>query len=133
MLCYITVIRCLMSNIKHLLTVIWCHTSTNSYMTSDVSCHITVIRRLMLYVMLYNCYQTSDVSYQTSDNTHDVRHLITVIWCQLSKVRRLIWDICCHITAIRRLMLYVMLYNCYQTSDVSYQTSYTSYIMSDIW
>ena len=32
-------------------------------MLSDVCCHITVIRRLILYVMLYNCYQTSDVRY----------------------------------------------------------------------
>ena len=32
-------------------------------MTADVCCHITVIRRLVLYVMLYNCYQTSDVRY----------------------------------------------------------------------
>ena len=32
-------------------------------MTADICCHITVIRRLILYVMLYNCYQTSDVRY----------------------------------------------------------------------
>ena len=32
-------------------------------MTADICCHITIIRRLILYVMLYNCYQTSDVRY----------------------------------------------------------------------
>ena len=34
-----------------------------TYMTADICCHITVIRRLIIYVMLYNCYQTSDVRY----------------------------------------------------------------------
>ena len=32
-------------------------------MTADICCHITSIRRLILYVMLYNCYQSSDVRY----------------------------------------------------------------------
>ena len=29
--------------------------------SADICCPITVIRRLILYVMLYNCYETSDV------------------------------------------------------------------------
>ena len=32
-------------------------------MTADMCFHITVIRRLILYVVLYNCYQTSNVRY----------------------------------------------------------------------
>ena len=35
-------------------------------MTTDICCHITVIRRLILYFMLYNFYQTSDVRYPFS-------------------------------------------------------------------
>ena len=72
---------------------------------SDVFCYITVIRHLMLYVMLYNCYQTSDV-----------------ICCQTSGNSYMTADVCCHITVITRLMsdftCYVIIYNCCQTSDV---------------
>ena len=32
-------------------------------MTADVCCHITVISCLILYVMLFNCCQMSDVRY----------------------------------------------------------------------
>ena len=56
--CHITVVRRL--------------TSYNCYQTSAV---ITVIRRLILYVMLYNsvynCYQTSDVRY-------NIRHMLDI-------------------------------------------------------
>ena len=64
--------------------------------TSDVCCLMSNVRHLMLYVMLLNCYQTSDVRHQTSDNsymtehvwcqTSDIRHLITVTWQQTSDV-----------------------------------------------
>ena len=91
---------------------------------SDVCCHITVIRRLILYVLLYNCYQTSDVWLYMLCYITVIRGLITVIWCQTSTnssitvILQLLLDVCFHITVIRRLMLYVVLYNCYQTSAV---------------
>ena len=45
----------------------------------------------------------------------NIWRLLTVTWCQTSKVRRLIWDDCCHIIiVIRRLMSFVF----YQTSDI---------------
>ena len=49
--------------------------------------------------------------------TADICCHITVIRCLTYNLS----DVCCHITVIRRLILYVMLYNCYQTSDVRYQ------------
>ena len=48
------------------------------------------------------------------------------ICCHITVIRHLTYnlsDVCCHITVIRRLILYVMLYNCYQTSDVRYPLS----------
>ena len=99
---------------------------------------------LLLYVMLYNCYQTSDViCCQTSGNSYmtadDCCH-ITVITCLMSDV----WFyMLCHITVVRRLMSnirclitviwcqrsdnsymttdivrHLLSYDCYQTSDV---------------
>ena len=54
MLCYITVIRRLMSNIRRLVTVIWQQMSDNSYMTADVLYEIrhliTVTWQQMSYV-----------------------------------------------------------------------------------
>ena len=38
----------------------------NSYMTADVCCYITVLKCLTLY----NCYQTSDIRHQTSDDNY---------------------------------------------------------------
>ena len=38
-------------------------------MTTDICCQITVIRLLILYVMLYNCYQTSDDRYPFLHNS----------------------------------------------------------------
>ena len=70
-------------------------------MTADVCCHITVIRRLILYVMSYNCYHTSDVWFYMLCYITVIRGLITVIWCQTSTNS--------YITVVsRRLMLYVM-------------------------
>ena len=43
MLCYITVIRCLVSNIRRLVTVIWQQMSDNSYMTADVWCQTSAV------------------------------------------------------------------------------------------
>ena len=97
----------------------------------------------MLYVMLYNC-MLSDVWYQTNDIGHlitvNVRCLISDVWCHITVIRRLITinvrclisDICYHITVIRHLMLYVMLYNCYQTFDNSYMKADVCYYTSDI-
>ena len=57
---HITVIKCVKDlcceqAVKH-------HSKYNTApVSADICCHITVIRRLSLYVMLYNCYHTSDV------------------------------------------------------------------------
>ena len=112
--------------------------------TSDVCCLMSNIRRLMLYVMLYNCYQMSDDSYMTAHvccQLSDIRHLITVTWQQTSDVRCLISDVCCHITVIRRLISDFIL--CYITvirhlmSNIRpliwHQMSDNSYMMSDLW
>ena len=48
--------------------------------------------------------------------TADICCHITVIRCLTYNLS----DVCCHITVIRRLILYVMLYDFYQTSDVCY-------------
>ena len=82
--------------------------------------------------LLYNCYQLSDVWYQMSNMTDiitDARRLMCDVICYVIK---LISDICYHITVIRRLMLYVMLCNCYQTSDNSYMKADVCYYTSDI-
>ena len=64
----------------------------------DVCCHITAIIHVILYVMLYNCYQTSDVWFYMLCYITVIRGLITVIWCQTSTnsyitvvIRRLVW------------------------------------------
>ena len=114
-------VRCLISDlwydIRYLITLIW-------QQLSEVS--------LMLYLMLYNCYQPSDVWCQTSNmmdiiwyQTSDNSYITADVWCLIS-------DVCCHITVIRHLMLYLMLYNCYQTSDVWYQTSDIRHLTNDI-
>ena len=128
--CMIPDISCQMSDIK---CQIWHQMSDNSYMTADVCYYTSDIRRLLTY----NCYQMSDVIcyvivmlsdvwcqwcllsdirrlmsdvwYQT---WYDIRYLITLIWLQLSEVS---------------LMLYLMLYNCYQPSDVRRLMWWTSY------
>ena len=99
-------------------------------MTPDVWC-------VMLYVMLYNCYQTNDIGRLITVN---VICLISDVWCHITVIRRLITinvrclisDICYHITVIRHLMLHVMLYNCYQTIDNSYMKADVCYYTSDI-
>ena len=115
MLCYITVIR-------HLITVIWKQTSAITPVISDVCWHITVIRCLMLYVMLYNCYQTSDNSYMKADvcyYTCDIRRLLTYNCYKMSDV------ICYVIAVIRRLMSMMFV--------VWYQTSHVRCLISDLW
>ena len=64
----------------------------------DVCCHITAIIHVILYVMLYNCYQTSDVWFYMLCYITVIRGMITVIWCQTSTnsyitvvIRRLVW------------------------------------------
>ena len=98
--------------------------------SADVCCHITVIRRLMSYVW----YQTSDVSYPISD-IRCLMSMMFVVWCQTSHVRCLISNVRYD---IRCLMFYYITsdfrhptsYNCYQTSDVWYQTSDMT---SNVW
>ena len=98
----------------------------------------------MCEVICYVIQLLSDVWYQTNDIgrliTVNVRCLISDVWCHITVIRRLITvnvrclisDICYHITVIRRLMLYVMLCNCYQTSDNSYMKADVCYYTSDI-
>ena len=98
----------------------------------------------MCDVICYVIYMISDVWYQTNDIgrliTVNVRCLISDVWCHITVIRRLITinvrclisDICYHITVIRHLMLYVMLYNCYQTFDNSYMKADVCYYTSDI-
>ena len=78
MLCYITVIRNLMSNIRRVITVIWCQTSDNSYdstrLMSNVWQELYDSTRLMTNLL------TSDVWCLISDVWYDIRHLITVTW-----------------------------------------------------
>ena len=147
--CHITVTRRLITvNVRCLISDVCCHITVIRCLMSDIICYVI------------NCYQTSDVNdvcclisdlwydiryfitvilQQSSDVSVNVRCLISDVCCHITVTRRLITvnvrclisDVCCHITVLRRLMLYVMLYNCYQTShnsymkaDVWYQTSY---------
>ena len=93
MLCYITVIRRLMSNVRRLKTVIWCQTSKVRHLIWDVCCHLIVIRCLMSFVF----YQTSDI-----------RQIISDVWCQTFDIRRLLSYNCYQTSDVC----------CYQTSDV---------------
>ena len=102
LLCYITVIRHLMSNIRRVITIIWCQTSDNSYMSADVWYQTNNIRSLITVI---------------KQHTSDVKRLTRVIWqhtfddkpsdirCLMSDITRLIW---------------------HQTSDNSYMTA-------DVW
>ena len=73
MLCYITIIRHLMSNIRCVITVIWCQTSDNSYMTAHVWCQMSDKSYMIAHVWWQTFWhQMSDVSYQTSDMTSDI-------------------------------------------------------------
>ena len=115
---------CLISDNKHH----WHQTSDNSYMTADLwcqtsdirhlsnnckhtsdvwcykLCYITFIRRLSLdvwhHITVISCLM-SFVWYQTSYVISEIRRLITVVWCWMSKGR---CNITQHITSdIRRL------------------------------
>ena len=74
LLCYITVIRHLVSNIRRLITVIW-------QQTFDVR-----------GLLSYHCYQTSD-----DVMLHDSSHLMSDVWCYMlcyiTVIRRLMSNI----------------------------------------
>ena len=126
MSCYITVIKRLMSNIRHLITVIWCQTSKVRHLIWDICCH--------------NFYQTSDVRRnQTSDNSY----MTADVLCQMSNITRLlsyncyqtsdVWfDMLCYITVIRRLITYIPVIRRVITV-IWCQTSDNSYMSADIW
>ena len=103
--------RCLTSDNKHH----WHQTSDIRYRTWDMrrlitviwqqtSGHITVIRGLTSY----NCYQTSDIRHQTSNNSYITYHKIlrhqksdkNYNWHHITVIRRLILDIRRLITVI---------------------------------
>ena len=128
MLYYSYVIRRLMS----MMFVVWYQTSHVRCLISDLWYDIRYLITLIwqqlseVSLMLYNCYQPSDVWCQTSNmmdiiwyQTSDNSYITADVWCLIS-------DVCCHVTVIRHLMLYLVLYNCYQTSDVRC-------LISDIW
>ena len=124
MVCYVTVIRRLMSNIRCLITVIWCQTPDNSYMTrsllsyncyqtSDVICYVikllsvlmSNIRRLITVVydsrglLSYICYHTSDVWFYMLFYIIVIRRLITVIRCQMFDNSYITADVWCQTSA----------------------------------
>ena len=117
-----SVVWCLLPDVRRLTSDIWCQTSDirchmsdirrlMSDVTSDVRRLMSDDRRLMSYVwclMFVWCHQMSDdrrlmsyVWYQTSDGRrlllmYDVRWLMLFVWSQMSGVRYLMSDIRCH-------------------------------------
>ena len=84
-----SVVWCLLPDVRRLTSDVWCQ-------TSDIRCHMSDIRRLMSDV-------TSDVRRLMSDD----RRLMSYVWCLM-----FVW--CHQMSDDRRLMSYVW----YQTSDV---------------
>ena len=95
-------------------------------LTSEVCCHIAVIRHRMS-MMFVVWYQTSHVRCHIPDPWYDTRLLITVIRQQSSDVRRLLSYDCYQTSDV-----IFLLYNCYQLSDVWYQMSNNSYMTADV-
>ena len=90
-----------------------CELAVKHHRKLDICCHITVIRRLILYVMLYNCYMTV-IKLYNSYITVIYNSCITVIYNSCitviynSYITYMNADICFHITVIRRLMLDIL-------------------------
>ena len=134
MLCYITVIRRLMSNIRSVITVIWCQTSDNSYMSGVVWYQTNNMRRLITVMTAHIWCQTSDKSYMTAHvwcqtfwhQISDVRCLLSYNWYQTSDVW--FYMLCC-ITVIRCLMSNIRRL----VTVIWQQTSDNSYTTADVW
>ena len=110
-----SVVWCLLPDVRHLMSDGWYQMSYVWYQTFDVTSDVRRLmsddRRLMSYVwclMFVWCHQMSDdrrlmsyVWYQTSDGRrlllmYDVRWLMLFVWSQMSGVRYLMSDIRCH-------------------------------------